>query len=205
MNLSEIFKAQGIEDEAANAILQAMKENKIYTTGEENIDVRYGKLKSDLDGKTRELAEANRLIAEFKKSSKGNEDMQGKITAYEAQVGELQRALQQTKLEAAVKVGLLAEKAADVDYMTYRLTKMGALELDENEQIKGWADKISTLKAQFPNQFESSGTKRVEEHKLTRPDEPTGFTKSDILKMPYAERMRIYEENPEAYAEAMKG
>ena len=205
MNLSEIFKAQGIEDEAANAILQAMKENKIYTTGEENIDVRYGKLKSDLDGKTRELAEANRLIAEFKKSSKGNEDMQGKITAYEAQVGELQRALQQTKLEAAVKVGLLAEKAADVDYMTYRLTKMGALELDENEQIKGWADKISTLKAQFPNQFENSGTKRVEEHKLTRPDEPTGFTKSDILKMPYAERMRIYEENPEAYAEAMKG
>lgn len=205
MTLNEIFKAQGIEDAVADAIAAAMRENKIYTTSEENLDVRYGKAKADLDGKTRELAEANSLIAELKKSSKGNEDMQGKIAAYEAQVNELQKALTQTKLDAAIKVGLLAEKAADVDYMAFRLGKMGELELDDNGQIKGWADKISTLKTQFPAQFENSGNKMVEEHKLIRSDDSAGLTKSDILKMPYAERMKIYEENPEAYAEAMKG
>ena len=30
MNLNEIFKANGIEENVANAILSAMKENKIY-------------------------------------------------------------------------------------------------------------------------------------------------------------------------------
>ncbi|MDO4384393.1 MAG: phage scaffolding protein [Clostridia bacterium] len=205
MNLNEIFKAQGIEDGIVNAILTAMKENKIYTTNEENLDVRYGKLKTDFDGKSKELAEANNLIAELKKSNKGNEDMQGKITAYETQVGELQKELQQTKLDAAIKVALLSEKATDVDYMTFKLKEKGELELDENEHIKGWEDKIAALKMQFPNQFENSGSKKVEEHKLDRTDEHTGYTKSDLLRKSYAERTKIYEENPEAYAEAMKG
>ena len=31
MNLNEIFKANGIEEKVANAIISAMKENKIYT------------------------------------------------------------------------------------------------------------------------------------------------------------------------------
>ena len=205
MNLNEIFKAQGIEDNAVNAILAAMKENKIYTTNEENLDVRYGKLKTDFDSKSKELTEANNLIAELKKSNKGNEDMQGKITAYETQVGELQKELRQTKLDAAIKVALLSEKAMDVDYMTFKLKEKGELELDENEHIKDWENKIAALKTQFPNQFENSGSKRVEEHKLDRTDEHSGYTKSDILKKSYAERMKIYEENPEAYAEAMKG
>ena len=205
MNLNEIFKAQGIEDGIANAILAAMKENKIYTTNEENLDVRYGKLKTDFDSKSKELAEANSLIAELKKSNKGNEDMQGKITAYETQVGELQKALRQTKLDAAIKVALLSEKATDVDYMTFKLKEKGELELDENDHIKDWENKIAALKTQFPNQFENSGSKKIEEHKLDRTDEHSGYTKADILKKPYAERMKIYEENPEAYAEAMKG
>ena len=205
MNLNEIFKAQGIEDGIANAILAAMKENKIYTTNEENLDVRYGKLKTDFEGKSKELAEANNLIAELKKSNKGNEDMQGKITAYETQVGELQKELRQTKLDAAIKVALLSEKATDVDYMTFKLKEKGELELDENDHIKDWENKIAALKTQFPNQFENSGSKKIEEHKLDRTDEHPGYTKSDILKKPYAERMKIYEENPEAYAEAMKG
>ena len=205
MNLNEIFKAQGIEDGIANAILAAMKENKIYTTNEENLDVRYGKLKTDFDGKTKELTEANKLIAELKKSNKGNEDMQGKITAYETQVGELQKELRQAKLDAAIKVALLSEKVTDVDYITFKLKEKGELELDENEHVKGLDNKIAALKMQFPNQFENSGSKKVEEHKLDRTDEHTGYTKSDLLRKSYAERTKIYEENPEAYAEAMKG
>ena len=205
MNLNEIFKAQGIEDGIANAILAAMKENKIYTTNEENLDVRYGKLKTDFDGKTKELTEANKLIAELKKSNKGNEDMQGKITAYETQVGELQKELRQAKLDAAIKVALRSEKVTDVDYMTFKLKEKGELELDENEHVKGLDNKIAALKMQFPNQFENSGSKKVEEHKLDRTDEHTGYTKSDLLRKSYAERTKIYEENPEAYAEAMKG
>lgn len=205
MNLNEIFKANGIEDAVTNAILAAMKENKIYTANEENLDVRYGKLKNEHESKLNELTEANNLIAELKKSNKGNEDLQGKITNYETQVAQLQEELQKTKLDSAIKVALLSEKAADVDYLTFKLKEKGELELDENEKIKGWDDKILALKTQFPAQFENSGSKKIEENKLDRNNDNTAYTKADILKKPYAERMKIFTENPEAYNEAMKG
>lgn len=205
MNLNEIFKANGIEDAVANAILAAMKENKIFTASEENLDVRYGKLKNENETKLKELDEANNLITELKKSNKGNEDLQNKIGGYETQVAQLQEELQKTKLDSAIKVALLSEKAMDVDYLTFKLKEKGELELDENEKIKGWNDKIAALKTQFPTQFENSGSKKVEENKLDRPDENTGFSKADILKKPYSERIKIYNENPEAYNEIMKG
>lgn len=205
MNLNEIFKANGIEENVANAIFSAMKENKIYTANEENLDVRYGKLKNEHESKLNELVEANNLIAELKKSNKGNEDLQGKITNYENQVTQLQEELQKTKLDSAIKVALLSEKAADVDYLTFKLKEKGELELDENDKIKGWNDKIAALKTQFPTQFENSGSKKIEENKLDRTDDGTGFTKADLLKKPYSERIKIYNENPDAYNEVMKG
>ena len=206
MNLNEIFKANGIEENVANAILSAMKENKIYTANEENLDVRYSKLKNEHESKLNELVEANNLIAELKKSNKGNEDLQGKITNYENQVKQLQEELQKTKLDSAIKVALLSEKAADVDYLTFKLKEKGELELDENDKIKGWNDKIAALKTQFPTQFENSTFKKIEEHKLEQTEnKDMVYTKSDILKKPYDERMKIYEANPEAYREAMKG
>ena len=205
MDLNEIFKANGIEENVANAILSAMKENKIYTANEENLDVRYSKLKNEHESKLNELVEANNLIAELKKSNKGNEDLQGKITNYENQVKQLQEELQKTKLDSAIKVALLSEKAADVDYLMFKLKEKGELELDENDKIKGWNDKIAALKTQFPTQFENSGSKKIEENKLDRTDDGTGFTKADLLKKPYSERIKIYYENPDASNEVMKG
>lgn len=205
MNLNEIFKANGIEDSVVNTILAAMKENKIFTASEENLDVRYGKLKNEHESKVNELTEANNLISELKKSNKGNEDLQGKITNYETQVTQLQEELQKTKLDSAIKVALLSEKATDVDYLTFKLKEKGELELDENEKIKGWDDKIAALKTQFPTQFENSSSKKIKENKLDRTNENTTYTKADILKKPYSERMKIFTENPEAYNEAMKG
>ena len=205
MNLNEIFKANGIEENVANAIFSAMKENKIYTANEENLDVRYSKLKNEHESKLNELVEANNLIAELKKSNKGNEDLQSKITNYENQVTQLQEELQKTKLDSAIKVALLSEKAADVDYLMFKLKEKGELELDENDKIKGWNDKIAALKTQFPTQFENSGSKKIEENKLDRTDDGTGFTKADLLKKPYSERIKIYNENPDAYNEVMKG
>ena len=205
MNLNEIFKANGIEENVANAIFSAMKENKIYTANEENLDVRYSKLKNEHESKLNELVEANNLIAELKKSNKGNEDLQSKITNYENQVTQLQEELQKTKLDSAIKVALLSEKAADVDYLMFKLKEKGELELDENDKIKGWNDKIAALKTQFPTQFENSGSKKIEENKLDRTDDGTGFTKADLLKKTYSERIKIYNENPDAYNEVMKG
>ena len=171
---------------------------------------KYDALNELLTGKQTELDTANGLIAELKKGAKGNEEMQGKIAQYETTVAQLQAQLQDTKIKAAIKVALLSEKAVDVDYLTFKLNeklkeKGESLELDENENIKGWDDKLSGLKVQFPNMFESaSGAKKIEEYKLEKGDNSSSFTRADILKKPYAERAALYAENPEAYNEAMK-
>lgn len=204
MTIAEILKAKGIDDDVVQAVMDEMKNNKIFTASEENLDIRYGKLKTDHEGKLAELTEAQKLIADLKKSSKGNEDLQGKITAYETQVTQLQEELAKTKLEAAIKVELLSEKALDVDYLTFKLREKGELALDETGKIKGWDDKIAALKTQFPTQFESAAQKKVIENKLPDNNGSTDtLTRADILKKTYAERMEIFNSNPEGYKAAM--
>lgn len=204
MTLAEILKAKGIDDETIKGVQEEMKSNKIFTASEENLDVRYGKLKTDHDGKLAELTEAQNLIAELKKSNKGNEGLQQKITDYEGQVAKLQAELEHTKLDAAIKVELLSSKALDVDYLTFKLKEKGELALDENGKIKGWDDKIAALKTQFPTQFEGSGKKNILENKLPGEQEQDGgITRESLLKLPYAERMKVFNDNPEAYNQAM--
>lgn len=166
MNLVEILKAKGVSDDIIAAVQEDMKANKVFTASEENLDIRYGKLKTDHEGKLKELDEANGLIAELKKSNKGNEGLQAKITEYEQQVQQLQEQLQQTKLEAEIKVQLLEAKAVDVDYLTFKLKEKGEITLDESGKIKGWDDKLAGLKTQFPNQFEANGKVNILENKL---------------------------------------
>jgi hypothetical protein len=204
MTLAEILKARGIDDATAKAIQDDMRANKVFTASEENLDVRYGKLKTDHDGKVAELTEAQNLIAELKKASKGQEDLQGKITNYETQVQQLQTENQRIKVEAEAKVGLLAAKAVDVDYLLFKLKEKGELELDDQGKIKGWDDKIAALKTQLPTQFEAEAKKNIIENKL--PGDDSGgdaITRESLLKKPYAERMKFYNDNPEVYKSIM--
>lgn len=173
---------------------------------------KFDALQEAMNGKDAEITNANNLIAELKKASKGNEELQGKFTLYEQENEKLQKELQETKLKAAIKVALLSEKAVDVDYLTFKLNeklieKGESLELDENENIKGWDNHLSGLKVQFPTMFESAtaGGKKIIENKLEKGDEHNSFSRSDILKMPYAERAKLASENPEAYNTAMNG
>ena len=180
------------------------------TNGEYVGKGKFDSLQEALTGKDTELANANSLIAELKKASKGNEDMQKKFSEYEAENAKLQAELQETKIKSAIKVALLSEHAVDVDYLTFKLNeklkdKNESLELDENDNIKGWDDKLAGLKTQFPSMFDTSakaGGTKIEEKKLDNGGNGE-LTKSDILKKPYAERVALYENNPEAYTNAM--
>lgn len=210
MTLAELLKNNGIADDVIEKITSEMKENKIFTAGEENLDVRYGKLKTDHENSTKQLDEANKLIEQLKKANKNDEASQQKIKDYESKVENLENELKDTKIKAAVKVALLSEKAVDIDYLTFKLeSKLKEegknIELDDNENIKGWDDLLSGLKTQFPTQFESSSSKKIEEHKLDHGDDPNSLTRENILKKPYAERMKIFNENPEGYRAAMEG
>lgn len=169
---------------------------------------KYDALDALLKGKETELTTANGLIAELKKGTKGNEDLQGKITGYETQVAQLQAELEKTKIENAIQLALRDAKAVDPDYLAFKLREKYSadeLTLDENGKVKGMDDKLAGLKTQFPAQFEGSGSKKVIENKL--PDEQGGgdsVTKDDFAKMSYQERLKLFNENPDTYAELTK-
>lgn len=205
MTLVELLKAKGIEDATIKTILEEMKSNKIFTASEENLDVRYGKLKTDHDAVIKERDEGKALIAELQKSNKGNEALQKQVADYEAKMVQIQAELEQTKLDSAIKVELLSSKALDVDYLTFKLKEKGELALDENGKIKGWDDKLAALKTQFPTQFEGSGKKNILENKLPEDgDKGDTITKEAFAKMGYQDRLKLFNENPEAYAEMTK-
>ena len=170
-------------------------------------DSELEKLNQLLSGKTTELETANNLIADLKKNSKGNEEMQGKITTYETQVAELQKQLQETKVKSALKVALLSEKAVDIDYLTYKVNEKLAeqgksLELDENDNIKGWDDVLSGLKTQFPTQFEKANQTQVDVNVLqTGNQQQTSITKEQFDRMGYQNRLKLKQEQPEVYAQ----
>lgn len=165
---------------------------------------KYDALQALLDGKTAELDTANGLIADLKKGTKGNEELQGKITSYEGQIQQLQEQLQETKIKSAIKVALLSEKALDVDYLSFKLeNKMKEdgkkLELDDADNIKGWKDLISELKTQFPNQFENEGNRKFLDGSLPPTDGSGTVTLEQFRKMGVAERSKLKAENEELY------
>lgn len=170
---------------------------------------KHDALQALLDGKEQELTAANGLIEGFKKTEKGNEELQGKITGYESQVAQLQEQLKQTQLDAEIKVALIGAKAVDVDYLTYKLKAKGEkLEMGEDGHIKGMDEMISGLKTQFPSQFETKGSGgfKVDANPLPKPDERgSGITRAEFLRKPYSERAKFAEDNPEEYKSIMKG
>lgn len=160
--------------------------------GKGKFDSEIEKLNTLLSGKETELQTANNLIADLQKATKGNEEMQSKFTEYKSQVEQLQAQLQETKIKAALKVALLSEKAMDIDYLTFKVNEKlkgegKTLELDENENIKGWDDLLSGLKTQFPTQFEKASGVRVEANPLQTGEQGNAEPQNlaDALRMQY--------------------
>ena len=173
---------------------------------------KYDAIVEELTGVKGERDKANGLIEELKKGTKGNEELQNKINIYETvTIPEMQKKMQEIKINAALKVALLAEKAIDVGYLTYKVNEnMRAegktLELDENENIKGVADLISALKTQHPTQFEASGTRKiVGDTKLPDGDKtPMTVTKEQFAKMGYNDRLKLKQENEPLFRQLAK-
>ena len=121
MTLNELLKSNGVSDETILKIATEMKEHKIFTASEENLHVRYGKLKAENESKLSELQKANELIAELQKGTKGNEELQAKIKNYEVKVTELQEQLNQTKVNSALDRVLIEANVQDVDYLKFKI------------------------------------------------------------------------------------
>lgn len=205
--LQELLKEYLGDDAKVEEFLGKMKEQKIYTSAEENIDGRYSKLKQDYESLSSKSKESESLIEQLKKDNGNNEALQNKIKEYEGRIAELEAEKEQAEIDSALKFELLAKgaKANDIDYLIYR-AKQGDTEFkrDKEGNIKGLDDLINGLKKSCASNFEESKRKEVEVKELPEPDQKDGtMTKEEFLKKPYAERAQFAEENPEAFQEMM--
>lgn len=169
----------------------------------EKYDSELDKLNTLITGKDTEIGNANKLIEELKKASKGDEGMQQKISTYETENARLQKELEETKVNSAIKVALLEAHAVDTDYMTYKIKaalkeKNEELKLDDEGHIKGWDNMLTDLKTQFPAQFTASsgsddGKRHIIENKL--PDGNQGNTNAEPKDLVEALRQKYEGDN----------
>lgn len=157
------LKDLGLDDEVIDKI---MAENgKDIEAHKGNSD----KLTADLDAKTKEHSEALALIEQLKGENAGNENLQNSIKDYETKVAQLTAELQQAKIDKAVEVALLENKAkaSDIDYLMFKLkADHKELALDDNGKVKGIDDIVSGLKTSYASNFESVSKKVIEPNKL---------------------------------------
>ena len=192
MQFNEILATQSLSEEQINAITAAMKENKIYTSAEENIDIRYNKLKEEKQAQDGEYAKAQELIKQLQDSAKGNEEIQAKIKEYEAQIEQLKTDAAKTKLDYAIKTGLLERNVNpdSIDYLLFKINQDNKeLKLDENDKLQGID--FDELKTKYVSHFkaeDSNASKRLDPNSLPQGGEPNNEPKSlaDALKQKYS-------------------
>ena len=203
MNLLEILKANGIDDEVAGKITADMKANKIFTAGEDNLDVRYSKLKNDYTASTQQITDLQSQIAQFEQAKSQNATL---LEEANKKFAELEAENARIKTDYALDRALMEAKVQDVDYMKFKLKEKHpeGFKLDENGKVESINTVLDDLKVQFPNQF-SKTEKKIEEKKLEKTDDTnTGITSEQFSKMNYHEKAKLFKENPEQYAELNK-
>lgn len=134
---------------------------------------KFDDLQNDLTGKTSELEKANGLIAELKKSTGKDVELQQKITEYEAEIEKLKAENLQLKTDTALKFALSEAGAVDVDYLMFKAKEKGEIKLDDDGKVKGVSDLISGLKTQLPSMF-SGQSDNGDGRKVFENNLPTG-------------------------------
>ena len=203
MNLKEIMLANGIDNAVIDKIAQEMKANKIYTAGEENLDIRYGKLKNEHTALTQQNTDLQSQIAQFEQLKTQNASL---IEEANKKIAEMQVENAKIKTDYALERALMEARVQDVDYMKFKIKEKhpDGFKLDENGKIESINTVIDDLKVQFPNQFAKT-EKKIEEKKLEKSDNDNGGISSEqFTKMNYHERAKLFKENPEQYAELNK-
>lgn len=188
MTFEELLKTHGVDDAIIAKITAGMKENKFFLASEENLDVRYGKLKGDHEALSNQNAEAQKLIEQLKKDGATGAKAQEKIAAYEKQLADVQKQLEDTRIESALKDALrdAKAKADDIDYLLFKLRQSGEeIKLGDDGKIKGVVDMVSTLKTAHPGNFESEQSRKIDENKL-----PEGDPNHDKQPQTLAEALR---------------
>lgn len=155
--MKDLLKKLEIEDDVIKKIVSGMKENKIYTTSEENIDERYQKLKEQKTDLETQVTTATTTIEDLKKGNKDNEELQGKITQYETDLATLktdsESKIKNITIDNAIKLALKDNKAKHEDLLIGKFDRE-KLVLKEDGKIEGLDDQIKGFRESYKELFE---------------------------------------------------
>lgn len=208
--LQQIFSAT---EEQTKSFAEAMKANKIYTASEENMDIRYGKLKEQSAAKDKQLKEYQDRITAFENGTTGHEALQQDLTAAQTRIATLEAQLKKAQVEAQGQMALLAAgaKSDAIDFLMFRLQADGELEQDEKGKVKGLEDKIAALKTQQPAHFEAAGDGNNGGYQVYQPNKlnqgnggDLTVTKEQFRTMGFEERLALKQKNENLYKQLVK-
>lgn len=153
---------------------------------------------TDSDGKiaalTGDLTAANTKVADLEKV-----DTEG----LQRQLDDERNGRIKDKKEFALKSLLTQSGCKDIDYVLYKLGD--SVEFDEKGEIKDAESFINTTKDAYASQFAEEPAGGTGSKGNFGRSSGEALTKEEILKKPYAERISLYNEDPEAFNTAMKG
>ena len=194
MTFKEYLISTGLTDEQATKVEQGMPAQKLYLASEENLDTRYTKLKEQKEQLENDLATANKLVGDLKKTNKDAEDLQQKITDYEAKVQQLETERSEERKTFTIKEALTKAGVADVDYMMF---KLGQLETDKDGNVVDLDNKVKALQEANPTFFKPADSAqgqqpapngfKVIDNKLSTGNqtEPQPQNLADAIKLSY--------------------
>lgn len=160
----EIIKKY-VESDNFENLMNELKENNIYFSSEDNLDIRYGKLKTDMQEKNKLYEEAQKHIENLHKEMKNSEELKLKQTEYEQRIKDLEAENKEIKINSNLKQALIKEKAKDIEYLTYKIkneyqNSKTPFEFDTNGNLKGLDEIIETVRKQHIDLFEPQTTSK---------------------------------------------
>lgn len=208
MELTEILKAAGLDDDKITEVTEQMATNKIFTTSEENVETRLAKFKEQrdeavtakeaLETEKQALSEENdgfkTQIQDLTTKQEELEAKAGSDDESKTQIEELQKQLeeaqntnvnmtkQQKLKEALQKVGAL-----DADYVGYKAfgKDPSIIDLDDDGSIKGFDEKINEFKEANPKYFADSEEKVVGSNGLLGDNKPATVDPFERIRAKY--------------------
>lgn len=118
---------------------------------------KYAVPKTDFNAKAEKLKTAEEAIETLKKSAGDNEELKGKIKAYEDQIKTLQEDQIKTAKTYALKAKLTEAGAVDPDYLIYKQGGIDKFNFDKDNAPIGVDDVLKPLKESAPHLFKSDG------------------------------------------------
>lgn len=155
--MEELLKKLGFTEEQIQKIIGGMKENKIYTTKEENIEERYNKLKGQKEDIEGQLKTANGTIKDLKQNNGDNEELQKTIKQHENTIKTLktdsEKKIRSLTLDSAINNLLTKSKAKHSDLLAAKFDRE-KLVINEDGTVTGLDEQLKGLKENYKDLFE---------------------------------------------------